>query len=187
VLKEQQLHRKESSNEGFNEGGSSPGSSPVSSSESLTIGDSDNGYDSDDGSEKEWEDWMADLERQPRALGAKKMLEKNRRGSDYDDPGYDGRFLFVTALRELQEERRALEPSGVVTTKAFSTAGSQSSIQTHVTSEFYSSTVRSTTGSRTSSMNVADLSKTMTRSRTSILRNPKSGRSQPSVAEESLQ
>jgi len=103
-------------------------------------------------------------------------------------PGYDGRFLFVTALRELQEERRALEPSGVVTTNlGFLHRRLQSSIQTHVTSEFYSSTVRSTTGSRTSSINVADLSKTMTRSRTSILRNPKSGRSQPSVAEESLQ
>lgn len=88
--------------------------------ERTSTDESDSGEES---SEAEWLGWMADLHRQGRVT--KKLQEQavaDAKGSKHSLPGQDGYLPDLVPSsqaehqRRLQEERRALEPSAVVTT-----------------------------------------------------------------------
>lgn len=118
----------------------SPRSSPVRPEVASSNYENDSGHNSEEEtSEAEWEGWIGDLERQCRVSDANEKREKSTGASGSD---YDGRYQLGSAQRELQEERRALEPSAVVTSSAGSYPSSYASTLALTPAELYSSTVR---------------------------------------------
>jgi len=146
----------------------------------------------EDMSEAEWEGWMGDLERQGHVAEATKRRENTRAasGSGHNNHRYADQHR--STQREFQEEKRALEPSAVVTSERFSTAGNYSS-QSSTLTLFPPSNSGGIMGRSTSTSQLLSASApsspmsptivqstTWTRSR-SVLRHVRSGFGQPSV------